>query len=72
MVNMFTLEEATSKLYDRTPEQLMNVAQNIKENSAWCAKHITNYEVIKSALEKVLEIRYTERKAIFDYYYGNQ
>lgn len=42
----------------------------LKERRTWCEKNLKNYQTIKWAFEKVLDIRYAERLEVYRYYYG--
>lgn len=67
---MFTLDEAVSRIYELSAEAHMNMARNLKERRTWCEKNLKNYQTIKRAFEKVLDIRYAERLEVYRYYYG--
>lgn len=69
---VFTLDEAVSRIYELSAEAHMNIARNLKERRAWCEKHLKNYQTIKRAFEKVLDIRYAERLEVYRYYYGER
>ena len=67
---MFTLDEAVSRIYELSAEAHMNMARNLKERRTWCEKNLKNYQTIKRAFEKALDIRYAERLEVYRYYYG--
>lgn len=67
---VFTLDEAVSRIYELSAEAHMNMARNLKERRTWCEKNLKNYQTIKWAFEKVLDIRYAERLEVYRYYYG--
>ncbi len=67
---VFTLDEAVSRIYELSAEAHMNMARNLKERRTWCEKNLKNYQTIKRAFEKVLDIRYAERLEVYRYYYG--
>lgn len=69
---MFTLDEAVSRIYELSAEAHMNIARNLKERRTWCEKHLKNYQTIKRAFEKVLDIRYAERLEVYRYYHGEE
>lgn len=54
---VFTLDEAVSRIYELSAEAHMNMARNLKERRTWCEKNLKNYQTIKRAFEKVLDIR---------------
>ena len=66
---MLTMEHAVSVIYDQTAAQHMRLARMIRENAEWCRKNMDNFDTIKAAFEKVLEIRDVERAAVCRYYY---
>lgn len=67
-----TFDEMVSRIYDLSFEAHMNMAHNLKDRRAWCEKHLTHYQKIKRAFEKVLDIRYAERLEVYRYYYGKE
>lgn len=67
---VFTLDEAVSRIYELSAEAHMNMARNLKERRTWCEKNLKNYQTIKWAFEKVLDIRYAERLEVYRYYYA--
>lgn len=56
------IENVISFIYDKTNNEMMAIAKSIKSGSAISP-------MVKEAFEKVLEIRYSERYEVYNFYY---
>lgn len=56
------LENVVSHIYDKTNDEMMAIAKSIKSGASVSP-------IVKEAFEKVLEIRYTERYEVYNFYY---
>lgn len=60
-----TFNNVISHIYDKKAEEMLAIAKTIKSGGA------NVLPVVKRAFERVLAMRQTERKEVFDFYYAN-
>lgn len=58
-----TFENVVNYIYDKTSDEMMAIAKTIKTGG-------NILPIVKEAFEKVLDIRYTERLEVYNYYYA--
>lgn len=61
---------AVDRIYDLTADRLLGLAVKVKEDPAWCREHLgDDAPLVKKALEKVLDMRQSERPEVWNYYF---
>lgn len=70
----YSPEKAQAKIvdevYDLTADRLLGLAVKVKEDPEWCREHLGEFApMVKKALEKVLDIRQSERPEVWRYYF---
>lgn len=58
------------KLYNLSAAQHLGLAVHLKEDPVWCKTNLgTTTTLVREAFEKVLRLRYSERLAVYRYYF---
>lgn len=68
-----TEKETLDAVYDLNANQHLGLAVRIKEDPEWCKEHLGDFTpLVKTALEKVLCMRQSERPAVYEYYFKDK
>lgn len=63
-------KKIVEEIYDLTADQHLGLAVKVKEDPEWCREHLgDDTPLVKKALEKVLNMRQSERLEVWRYYF---